>query len=156
MKKQSESKSSFGHTAALLLGALAIASFGGMITFGMLYYTQQPANAEPAIPSGVNLKSWFDNGAGGAHLLKIMQGRAPTDGTQVSGTVLTDTNCDPDAQGLSHCHNIIDLGGGRRIEVVNTPFMSKHPCLSPGQQLTLTRLNADWVIAYEGKLRPKY
>ena len=151
MKKQPEAKISFGRTTALLLGTLALASFGGMLTMGVLYYTQQPANAEPAIPPGVNLKSWFDNGAGGQRLLKVRQGDAPAAGVQVTGTVLTDTNCEPDTQGLSHCHNIIDLGGGRRIEVVNNHIMSTHPCLAPGQRITVTRLNADWVIAYDGR-----
>ena len=153
MKKQPESKSSFGRTAALLLGTLAVASFGGMMTLGVLYYTQQPAIAEPAIPSGVNLKSWFDNGAGGQRLLKVRQGNAPAAGLKVTGTVLTDTNCDPDALGLSHCHNVIDLGGGRSIEVENTHIMSTHPCLAPGQRITVTRLNADWVVAYDGQPR---
>ena len=156
MKKQPEAKASFGRTTALLLGTLALASFGGMLTMGMLYYTQRPAGAEPAIPSGVNLKSWFDNGAGGVRLLKIRQGNALAAGQQVAGTVLTDTNCEPDALGLSHCHNIIDFGGGRRIEVVNNHIMSTHPCLSPGQRITVTRFDKDWVIAYEGKLKPAY
>ena len=156
MKKQSEEKGTFSRTTALLLGTLALASFGGMLTMGMLYYTQQPANAEPAVPAGVNLKSWFDNGAAGVRLLKVMQGNAPAAGQQVPGTVLTDTNCEPDALGLSHCHNIIDFGGGRRIEVVNNHIMSTHPCLSPGQRLTVARFNDEWVIAYEGKLRSTY
>jgi hypothetical protein len=151
MKKQPESKSSFGRTAALLLGAVAIASVGGMISLGIFYYAQQPAIAEPAVPSGANLNSWFDNGAGGRHVLQIRQGNGPVAGTRVTGTVLTDSNCDPDAQGLSHCHNIIDLGGDRRIEVVHTHLMNRHPCLAPGQRVTVTRLNADWVIAYEGQ-----
>jgi len=151
MKKQPEKKSSFGRTVALVLGTLAIASVGGLVTFGVFYYTQQPASAEPAIPAGINLKSWFDNGAGGVRLLNVVQGEAPAAREQVTGTVLTDTNCEPDAQGLSHCHNIIDLGGGRRIEVVNNHIMSKHPCLSPGQRITVTRFNKDWVIAFEGR-----
>ena len=151
MKKQPESKSSFGRTAALLLGTLAVASFGGMMTLGVLYYTQQPAVAEAAIPPSANLKSWFENGAGGRHVLQIRQGNALPAGARVTGTVLTDTNCEADAQGLSHCNNIIDLGGGRRIEVVHTHLMKRYPCLAPGQQVTVAGLNADWVIAYEGR-----
>lgn len=150
MKTEPKAKSS-GRTALLLLGTLAAASFSGLIVLGVLYYGQRSAVAEPAIPPGVNLTSWFDNGQGGQHLLRVVRGSAPPAGAQVAGTVATDTDCDPDALGLSHCHNIISLGNGRAIEVENTHIMSVHPCLSPGQRLSVTRLNADWVVAYEGK-----
>lgn len=151
MNKQPEKKSSFGRTVALMLGTLVIAGFGGLMTFGVFYYTQQPAVAEPAIPTDANLKSWFENGAGGRHVLRIQQGRGLPAGARLTGTVLTDTNCEPDAQGLSHCNNIIDLGGGRRIEVVHTHLMKRYPCLAPGQRITVTGLNGDWIVAYEGR-----
>ena len=151
MKNQPQARSSSARTAIVLLAALAIVSLSGVLVLGFLYFGQQPASAEPAIPSGATLSSWFDNGAGGQHLLRVFRGEAPASGVRVTGTVMTDTDCDPDAQGLSHCHNIIDLGGGLRIEVENTHNMPVHPCLSPGQRLTVTRLNADWVVASEGQ-----
>jgi hypothetical protein len=150
MKTKPEAKSSFGRTTAMLLGTLALSSVGGILAIGVLYYGQQPASAEPTIPPGVALTSWFDNGAGGQHLLQIREGSAPPVGVRVTGIVASDTNCDPDALGLSHCHNRIELGNGRRIEVTNTHIMTRHPCLSPGQRLSITRLNAKWVIASEG------
>jgi len=149
MKTKPEAKSSFGRTTAMLMGTLALSIVGGILAIGVLYYGQQPASAEPTIPPGVALTSWFDNGAGGQHLLQIRQGSAPPAGARVTGIVATDTNCDPDPQGLSHCHNRIDLGGGRSFEVVNTHIMTRHPCLSPGQRLSIRRLNAEWVIASE-------
>jgi hypothetical protein len=151
MQTKPEAKSSSARKAIVLLAALAIASFSGFVVLGVLYFGQQPASAEPAIPAGVALKSWFDNGAGGQHLLRVFRGEAPAAGVRVTGTVMTDTDCDPDALGLSHCHNIIDLGNGRRIEVENTHNMPVHPCLSPGQRLTVIRLNADWLVASEGQ-----
>jgi hypothetical protein len=151
MKTKPEAKPSSARKAVVLLAALAIASLSGAIVLGILYFGQQPASAEPAIPAGAKLSSWFDNGAAGQHVLRIFRGEAPAAGVRVTGTVMTDTNCDPDAQGLSHCHNIIDFGNGQRVEVENTHNMPVHPCLNPGQRLTITRLNADWLVASEGQ-----
>ena len=148
-----KSKAKFGRNTGVFVATLALS---GLLALGVLYYGQRSASAAPAIPPGANLTSWFDNGQSGQHLLNIWQGSAPTAGVQVVGTVMTDTNCEPDAEGLSHCHNIIDLGNGRSIEVIDTHIMSRHPCLSPGQRLTLTRLNADWVVAREGQPQQAY
>jgi hypothetical protein len=144
-----ESNSSFAHTALLVVGALAILCLGALAAVLLLPDRQGTASAEPAIPPGVSLTSWFENGKGGQHVLQIAEGNAPPAGVRVAGTVATDTNCDPDAQGLSHCHNRIDLGNGSSITVIHTHTMSRHPCLTPGQRLSITRLNANWVVAYD-------
>lgn len=123
----------------------ALIGAAGLLTIGAVYYLQ-PASGEPSIPPGTNLSSWFDNGSGGRSVVRIYQGDAPPVGIQAVGSVLTDTNCEPDTQGLSHCHNVIDLGNGRRVEVVHTHYMSQHPCLAPGDKLSITRLDADWLI----------
>lgn len=151
MKIDPKSKSSLGRVAGLLLGALTIFILGGIAAYLVLPNGQQTANAEPAIPPGVSLTSWFENGQGGKHVLQIAEGNALPVGVRVSGVVATDTNCDPDALGLSHCHNRIDLGSGRSIEVIHTHLMSRNPCLQPGQRVSITGLNANWVVAYEGQ-----
>lgn len=130
-----------------LSATLTIAALGGLVAIGMLYYGQQPASAEPTIPAGAALTSWFNNGQGGQRLLQIYRGSAPPAGVRIAGTVLTDTDCAPDAQGLSHCHNRIDLANGQEIEIINTHIMSRHPCLSPGQAVWVRRFNAHWVVA---------
>jgi len=136
----------------LLLVALAAAGFGGLGTAFFLSYGQQAASAGTTIPPGVSLTSWFDNGKGGEHVLQIAKGDAPPVGVRLVGTVKTDTDCDPDAQGLNHCHNTIDLSNGRSIEVIHNHMMHRFPCLEPGQRLSITRLNANWVVANEGQV----
>ena len=46
--------------------------------------------------------------------------------------VLTDTNCQADAQGISHCLNELGLAGGRTVLVRHDHNMSVVPCLTPG------------------------
>lgn len=142
-------KTRTGRKIGGLRAGLAIVILGGLAAIGGLYYGQQSASAEPAIPHGVSLTSWFDNGQGGQHLLQIFQGAPPPAGVQIAGTVMTDTDCTPDAEGLSHCHNRIDLANGQSFTVVNTHIMTVHPCLSPGEAVVVRRLNAGWVIASE-------
>ncbi len=126
---------------------LGLAMIGGSAAL-LLPYESQRARAEPAIPGGVSLASWFDNGKGDQHVLRIAKGDAPPAGVRVIGTVKTDTDCDPDAQGLNHCHNRIALDSGRTIEVVHNHAMHRYPCLAPGQRLSITGLNGDWVVAH--------
>ncbi len=146
-----ESKSSFAHKALLVVGALAIFCLGALAAVLLLPDRQGTASAEPTIPPGVSLTSWFENGKGGQHVLQIAEGNAPPINVRVAGTVTSDTDCDPDAQGLSHCHNNIDLGNGRSITVIHNHAMQRHPCLAPGQRLSIAGLNANWVVAYEGQ-----
>jgi hypothetical protein len=149
-----ESKPARRGIGQILMIVITLSSLAGIITMGVLYYGQQAANAEPSIPSGVSLTTWLDNGKGGQHVLQIAQGDAPPVGVRVIGTVKTDTDCDPDAQGINHCHNVIALENGRSIEVIHNHVMHRYPCLSPGQRLSITRLNANWVVALEGQQRP--
>ena len=145
-----------GLVCGLIVPALAVAGIGSALVFGMLYFGQQSASAEPEIPAGAKLTSWFDNGAAGRRVLQIFRGDVPPAGVQLVGTVKSDSNCEPDALGLSHCHNIIDLSNGRRIEIVNTHIMTKHPCLAPGDRVTITRLNENWVIASAAGVQRAY
>lgn len=52
--------------------------------------------------------------------------------------VLTDTRCDPDAHGFSHCLNKLRLADGTIITVRHDHRMMDMPCLSPGEHVTLT------------------
>lgn len=116
--------------AAFLVGALGCAT-----------------TREPAIPRGAPLASWNENGRGGHYALQIMQGSAPPAGVTVAGVVLSDTNCQPDGQGFNHCHNEINLANGERITVINTHVMRIYRCLRPGEPISLTRIDASWVLA---------
>ena len=151
MKTKSHSKGALFHARGWLFGALALAAVGGLAAVGFSALAQQPASAEPAIPAGANFTSWADNGKDGQRLLQLTKGDMPAVGAIVSGVVKSDTNCDPDAQGIFHCHNVIALASGGEIEVVHNHMMMNYPCLAPDQKLTLARLNSDWVVAKDAQ-----
>lgn len=56
---------------------------------------------------------------------------------RMRGVVLTDTRCNPDRNGVSHCLNRIRLGNGKTILVVHDHRMMNMPCLSPGEHIVL-------------------
>lgn len=147
MKTTSHAKGSPSHPRRWLFGALALAAVGGMAVVGFSALAQQSASAEPAIPAGANFTSWADNGKDGMSMLQLVSGDMPAVGVAVSGVVKSDTDCDPDAQGVFHCHNVIGLANGGEIEVVHNHVMMIHACLSPGQKLSLARLSPDWIVA---------
>mgnify|MGYP001014328007 CR=1 FL=1 len=49
------------------------------------------------------------------------------------GTVLTDEQCEPDAEGVSHCLNRLRLTDGRTLTVRHPHRMSEVPCMVPGE-----------------------
>jgi hypothetical protein len=61
------------------------------------------------------------------------------DGTMPAGpmmaTVLSDANCAPDAEGVSHCLNRLRLDGGGELTVRHNHRMIEVPCLSPGERV---------------------
>lgn len=148
MKIKLESKLLLRETRRWLLGTLALTTLGGIAAVAFLFfYGQEPASADPTIPSGSDLPSWSENGRDGEYLLQIVEGKAPPVGVRLSGVVTSDTDCDPDAQGLSHCHNGIGLANGSNITVVDNHMMSRRRCLQPGEAVSLTRFNDSWVVA---------
>lgn len=127
--------------------ALAGAVGGALFWVSHARAAQYAAPHEPRIPAGAPIRSWADNGQGGLSLLQIIGGIALPRGATLRGTVTSDTNCAPDARGLSHCNNGIDLDNGMRILVVHTHAMMQHPCLEPGQRVTVTGLSGTWITA---------
>ena len=134
-----------------LFGALALAAIGGLGAVSVASLAQQSAPTGSAIPAGANFTSWTDNGKDGQRVLQLVRGDMPVVEVAVSGVVKTDTNCDPDPQGVSHCHNVIKLADGGEIEVVHNHAMMIHDCLAPGQKLSLTRLEAGWIVAKDAR-----
>jgi hypothetical protein len=57
---------------------------------------------------------------------------------RMRAVVLTDTRCNPDAGGVSHCLNRMRLADGTLITVQHDHRMMDMPCLSPGEHVTLT------------------
>ena len=139
------------HARRWLFGALALVAIGGLAAIGFSTLAQQPASAEPAIPAGAHFTSWAENGKDGQIMLQLVKGDMPAIGAIVSGIVKTDTNCEPDAQGIFHCHNVIELADGGQIAVIHNHMMMNYPCLTPDQKLTLARLNSDWLVANDAQ-----
>lgn len=123
----------------LLLGGL-------MLSATVLYsYNAQATGSQP-IPRGVPMKSWQENGRDGRYVLQLIEGQFPKNGKRVVGTVVSDTDCDPDPDGLSHCHNEIQLPGGKKITVIDSHNMHKYRCLAGGDRIELGRMGDAWVV----------
>lgn len=78
------------------------------------------------------------NGIGGLELVYVTNGKMPTRAT--TATVLTDTGCAADRNGISHCSNILRLVSGRRITVRHDHSMMNDPCLRPGERVRVRSL----------------
>ncbi len=122
-----------------LLGALAL---GTAVYAGGL----QAQGGPSPIPAGAALKSWQDNGADGRYVLQVIKGKLPKTTKPITGTVTTDTDCDADAQGLSHCHNVLKLSDGTELTVIDSHNMHRNRCLGTGDQMALTGLGKSWVV----------
>ena len=78
------------------------------------------------------------NGARGLELVYLTNGKSPAKAT--TATVVSDTDCAADRNGISHCANILRLASGRRITVRHDHSMMNDPCLSPGERVHVRRL----------------
>jgi hypothetical protein len=67
-------------------------------------------------------------------MANLRAGQIPPGAT--TATVLTDTNCEPDADGVSHCLNDLQIGDAV-VTVQHHHQMHSVPCLSPGETVTL-------------------
>jgi hypothetical protein len=67
-------------------------------------------------------------------MTNLRAGQLPAGAT--TATVLTDTNCEPDADGVSHCLNDLQIGEAV-VTVQHHHQMHSVPCLSPGETVTL-------------------
>jgi hypothetical protein len=129
-----------GWIALSTLGVIAAASF-------LLFNTQEAVSAQPEIPPGYELSSWQQNGQGGKYLLQVADGPLPAAGSSVSGVVTSDTNCMPDAEGLSSCINDIRLADGSTLTVVDNHNMGVNRCLQPSEIVSISTLDDSWVVA---------
>ncbi len=57
----------------------------------------------------------------------------------VTATVLTDEECEPDAQGISHCRNELQLPSGKTVVLRHLHNMMEVECLAPGEEVALRR-----------------
>jgi len=126
-------------TRRLLLGSLILSA-------AALYSYQAQAAGQLPIPNGVAMTTWHENGADGKYLLQMLEGKTPKAGKAIVGTVVSDTDCEADAEGLSHCHNAIKLADGSKITVIDTHEMHRNRCLGDGDKISLTTVDKGWVM----------
>jgi len=122
----------------------------GVLALGAALYagSVQAQGGQLPLPAGASIKSWQDNGAEGRYVLQVIKWQLPKSKANkaVTGTVTSDTDCDADAQGLSHCHNNVKLADGTELTLIDSHNMHRNRCLGPGDQLALTGLGKTWVV----------
>jgi hypothetical protein len=73
-------------------------------------------------------------------LVQLVDGTLPQEAENI--TVLTDENCQPDGEGVSHCLNRIrfDTAGGMgETTLQHHHNMGEEPCLAPGEMLVVVQ-----------------
>jgi hypothetical protein len=93
----------------------------------------------PGVPRTVVIGGMMDSlpgtsNAAGYLMTNLRAGQLP-EGAETA-TVLTDTNCEPDADGVSHCLNDLKVGNVV-VTVQHHHQMHSVPCLSPGETVAL-------------------
>ncbi len=73
---------------------------------------------------------------GSALVASLLVGSMP--GHPMSARVLSDSNCAPDAAGVSHCENVLMLANGDTLTVRHNHRMMDVPCMSPGERMMVT------------------
>ena len=126
------------YLVAALIGLLVLG--GSTFALGRATQTNEPA-VDPhgvALPAQrqVQLSSVMPSPSDfdGLHA-KLISGTMPTDA--MKATVLTDEQCEPDSQGISHCLNRLRLPDGSEIQVRHPHDMDVVPCLAPGENVQL-------------------
>ena len=79
----------------------------------------------------------FMSETGGLLMASLEQGKLPAKATRA--TVLTDANCQPDQDGVSHCLNELNFGSAR-VVVRHHHKMNEVPCLTPGEEVNILTL----------------
>jgi hypothetical protein len=87
--------------------------------------------------SGHKLRVDRPSRGGGARVTHVMLLRGSIS-HRMDATVLTDTRCNPDSYGVSHCLNRMRLANGQTITVVHNHRMMDMPCLDPGEHVVVT------------------
>jgi hypothetical protein len=71
-------------------------------------------------------------------MTSLVDGQLPRQAVQA--IVRTDSNCQPDEQGVSHCLNELAIGSAT-VVVRHHHKMSEVPCLTPGETVTILSLD---------------
>ena len=105
-------------------------------------YVQEHPTAIPASVRTVSISRTMPMPSAHARRLSSMLegGRMP--GGPTTGEVLSDTDCTPDANSISHCRNEVRLPGGATVVLRHPHRMANVPCLAPGETVRLVPTGA--------------
>ena len=116
----------------------AISSFGGGSSApqSRQYVREHPVSV-PSDVRTVRISSTMPRPSAHPRRLSSMleQGVMPRHAT--TGEVLSDTECAPDQDSISHCRNEVRLADGSRIVLRHPHRMADVPCLAPGETVRL-------------------
>lgn len=129
-----------------LNGKASLSTIAGLGIAAFLVSAPVAMSAQPEIPAGAGISSWVENGAGGRYLLQVQKGTMPEAGQSVVGTVLSDSDCAPDEDGINHCRNEIQLPDGSILTGIDNHRMSVNPCLSPDDKVTVSQFSDGWAL----------
>lgn len=68
-------------------------------------------------------------------VLHVLDLKGPAPSRPEMATVLSDENCNPDSDGVSHCINRLRLAGGATLVVRHPHRMMEVSCLEPGEHV---------------------
>lgn len=111
---------------------------GGVFLFNYNKADTKQASTQAFDP---DLFNWQQNGKGGEY---IVQMKGSDLDSPVKAKVLTDDNCDPDNEGLSHCTVGVDLENGQHIEFTMTHNMMNFPCLDLKSTVKISPYAKGW------------
>lgn len=75
------------------------------------------------------------NGKDRISVVVLKSGKIPSGA--IRAVVETDTDCTPDANGISHCNNRLRFFDGQSLDVRHDHNMKIYPCLTPGETVEL-------------------
>lgn len=96
--------------------------------------TQAPGEPRTLVIGGMSDSLPGTSNEAGLLMANLRAGQLPEGAT--TATVLSDANCEPDADGVSHCLNDLQIGNVV-VTVQHHHQMASVPCLSPGETVTL-------------------
>lgn len=117
--------------AAVMSVALAMAAYEGKTTASVGADALNPAARSIVV---IQLGDQRPAMQPGFVQVDLIDGFVPA--TLATGVVRSDTDCAPDAAGVSHCRNLIEVGS-RTLEIRHHHKMAEEPCFSPNETVNI-------------------
>lgn len=105
-------------------------------------YVQEHPVSIPSDARVVQISSTMPMPSAHPRRLSAMLEQGPMPPHATTGEVLSDTECAPDQDSISHCRNEVRLAGGSTIVLRHPHKMAHVPCLAPGETVRLLPLDA--------------